>query len=263
MKPYLLALPIEVVGLPFRRALGEATKLGVSGIQIDAVGELTPATLTDTGRRELRTLVRSYNLEVSAVRCPLRRGLDSATDLEPRLDRICQAMALATDLGTNRVIVPLPKIAADQDSPIAITSREAIAHLTRHADRIGTLLCFEPGFDPGDKVSDYLASFDAGSLCVNFDPANLLMNGFDPLKALTQLAERIVYTHARDGRVSTVSGGPQEVPVGAGDIDWIVYLATLEAISYRGYLCVERETGDSRFADIASGIRFLRRFIAS
>jgi hypothetical protein len=35
----------------------------------------------------------------------------------------------------------------------------------------------EAGLDPGDKVRDYLDSFDTGSLMVTYDPANFLLNG--------------------------------------------------------------------------------------
>jgi len=58
-----------------------------------------------------------------------------------------------------------------------------------------------------------------------------------------------------------VSGGPKEVPVGAGDVEWMIYVATLESIDYRGYLTVDREDGDNKFADVAAGVKFLRRFV--
>ncbi|OWK46815.1 xylose isomerase [Fimbriiglobus ruber] len=237
--------------------------MGVNGVQIDAVGDLSPDKLTETGRREFRTLLRSYNLELTALNCPLRRGLDLAENLQPRIDHLRKVMQLAFDLGARKIVAPLPKLPGPEESqsPRATTARESITALGQYGDRVGTLVALEPGLDPGDKVRDYLNSFDIGSLAINFDPANLLLNGFDPLAGLTALAGKIVHTHARDGRTASPAGGPREVAVGSGDIDWLLYIATLESIEYRGYLTVDREASEHRFADVTAGVRFLRRFV--
>jgi sugar phosphate isomerase/epimerase len=158
------------------------------------------------------------------------------------------------------VIVPLPKVPEDAATPRALTAREALTALGSFGDRVGTVLALEAGLDPGDKVRDYLASFDTGSRLVNFDPANFLLNGFDPLACLAALAGTVAHTHARDARAATVGGGAREVPVGAGDVEWMVYVATLESIDYRGFLTVDREAGEDRFRDAAAGVQFLRRF---
>src|SRR5262249_43376905 len=76
---------LESLSLPLRRALAEAVRAGATGLQIDAVGELSPNKLSQTGRREFRNLLRSHDLELSALNCPLRRGLDSAEDQQPRI----------------------------------------------------------------------------------------------------------------------------------------------------------------------------------
>ena len=144
-----------------------------------------------------------------------------------------------------------------------LTIYESLTALGVFGDRVGTLLCLECGLDPGNKVSEYLNTYDTGSLAVNFDPANFLVNGFDPLASLTALAGKVAHTHSRDVRTTTVSGGRKEVSVGAGDIEWLIYVATLESIDYRGYLVVERQEGENRFADAAAGVKFLKRFVSS
>jgi sugar phosphate isomerase/epimerase len=138
--------------------------------------------------------------------------------------------------------------------------REALRALGSFGDRTGTRLALEAGLDPGAEVRDYLSAFDTGGLGVNFDPANFLLAGFDPLADLAALSGRVVHTHARDAR-TTAGGGGREVPVGGGDVDWAGYVATLESIGYQGYLAVDRESGTDRFADVAAGVRFLKRFI--
>lgn len=257
-----LGIVLETVGLPPRQALGEAAKLGVNGVQVSAVGDLAPDRLTATGRREFRTLLRGYNLELAAVYCPLRRGLDSADNLQKRVEHIRAVMQLAADLGTTVVGVPFPTVPAEPASPRAMVMREVLTDLAGFGDRVGIRLAVEPGLDPGATVREYLGTFDTGGLAVTFDPANFLLNRHDPLASLASFGELVVYTHARDGRAGRVSGSGGEVPVGAGDIDWMVYIATLESVGYHGFLTVDREEGTTKFADVAAGVRFLRRFVA-
>jgi len=255
-----LAVVLETTGLSLRRALPEIARLSVPGVQIDAVGDLTPDHLTATGRREFRTLLRSSNLELAALNIPLRQGLDVAENLQQRIDHIRKVMTLAPDLGTRKVVVPLPKLLDDATSAKAITLRESLLALANHGDRIGTLVALEVGFDPGDKVKQYLDGFDSGSLSITYDPANFLLNGFDPIKSLIELGPRVIHLHARDGRTANVGGGGREVPVGAGDLDWMVLVGTLESLEVHAFIAVDRESGDSRFADVAAGTKFLKRF---
>jgi sugar phosphate isomerase/epimerase len=256
-----LGIVLETTGLPVRRGLSAASELAVHGVQVDAAGDLAPDRLTETGRREFKNLLRTYNLEASALNCPLRRGLDVGEGGQQRIDHVRGVMRLASDLGCRKVIVPLPNLPDDPAAPRAVAMREALQALGSFGDRTGTQLALEAGLDPGAKVRDYLIAFDTGGLGVNFDPANFLLAGSDPLADLAALSGRVVHTHARDARTTAGSGGGREVPVGAGDIDWAGYVATLESIGYQGYLTVDRELGDARFADVAAGVRFLRRFV--
>jgi sugar phosphate isomerase/epimerase len=122
-------------------------------------------------------------------------------------------------------------------------------------------VALEAGLDPGDGVRDYLNTFDTGSLAVNYDPANFLLNGFDPLGSLAAMAGKVVHCHGRDARIAPASSGAREVPLGAGDIKWEDLVATLESIDYCGFIAVDRESGGDRAADVAAGVRFLQQFV--
>lgn len=252
---------LESLGLPFRTMLQRAAAMGVGGVQIDAIGDLQPGRLTETGRREMRTLLRSHNLECTALKLPLRHGIDTVENQDARVDLIRQTMSLAFELGPRQVIVPFPKMIDEVASPRAVAMRTALLDLGRHGDRIGTTLALEVGFDPTEKVRDYLNGFDCGSIGVHYDPVNLMLHGHDPVKSLLPLQGKIRHTQARDARLATVSQTAAEVPVGAGDIEWLGYFGTLTALDYRGWVVVKRETGDNRLADIEAGVKFLRRVI--
>jgi len=258
-----LGVVLETLGTPLRKALSEAARLAVPGVQIDAAGDIAPDQLTETGRRDFRNLLRSSNLELAALNVPLRRGLDVAENLQQRLDHVRKVMTLAPDLGTRRVVVAFPKVPDDAAAPRALLLRESLLNLGEYGDRIGVRLALEAGLDSGGKVRDYLKGFDSGSLAITYDPANFLLNGFDPLAAITTLGPQLCHVQARDGRTTTVSGVAREVPVGAGDLDWILIVAMLESVEYQGFAVVDRESGETRAADVAAGTRFLRRFMGA
>jgi L-ribulose-5-phosphate 3-epimerase len=256
-----IGVRLESFDLPLRRALEEASRLGVGGVQLDGVGDLGPDQLSQTGRRELRNLLRGHNLELTALGCPLRRGLGVPEGLETRLEYIKKVMALSFDLGPRKVIVQAGQVPDDPNTPAGQLLTESLLALSQAGDRSGAVLLLETGLESGETLARFLDRFDTGSLGVNLDPANLLMNGFDSVASARVLGGRVQHVHARDARLAGASRTAQEVPLGHGDIDWMQMLGVLEEIDYRGWLVVERESGDNRRGDVAAGVAFLRRFV--
>ncbi|HEY7424311.1 MAG TPA: sugar phosphate isomerase/epimerase family protein [Gemmataceae bacterium] len=256
-----IGIHLESLGLPLRRALAEASRLGVSGVQADAVGDLAPNALSETGRREFRHLLRAHNLELTALGCPLRRGLDASENQQPRIEHVQKVLTLSFDLGPRIVIVQAGAISDDAENPRMNLLSESLQTLARHGDRVGAILALETGLEDGAVLAAFLDRFDTGALGVNLDPANLLLHGFDPYAGVQALGRRIVHAHAKDARQASASRAAQEVPLGHGDIDWMKYLGTLEEVEYRGWLTIERETGDNRLADVAASVSFLRRLV--
>jgi L-ribulose-5-phosphate 3-epimerase len=254
-----LGVVLESLGLNFRQGLPQAAKLGVGGIQVDAVGDLSPERLTETGRRELRNLLKTFDQSVTALNLPLRRGLDNPENLQPRLEYMRAVMNLAFDLGSRTVIAPCPKLPGEGEAVRANLLRESLLDLGRHGDRVGAVVALEIGLDSPEAVRDYLDAFDVGSLKVNYDPSNLLINGFDPVKGIPPLHRRIAHVQARDARKSSVSRGAQEVALGAGDVDWLAFMATLAANEYRGWVVVKREMSEDKLKDVERAVGFLRR----
>lgn len=261
MSKLKIGVCLESLGLPLRRALHETERLGVLGVQVDAVGDLSPRTLSETGRREFLHLLRGHNLELTALGCPLRHGLDTAADQEARLDHVKRVLALSFDLGPRQAVVQAGRVPDDPESAQGRLLTEALLALGQYGDRIGATLALETGLESGEKLAEFLSRFDTGSLGVNLDPANLLLNGFDPYESARALHGRVVHSHAKDARQAGTSRVAQEVPLGHGDIDWMHYLSVLAEIDYQGWLVIERDSGDQRLADVAAGVSFLRRFV--
>lgn len=256
-----IGVTLDSFGLPLRRALEEAERLGVGGLLINAVGDLAPANLSQSGRRELRQRLGARHLELTALGCPLRHGLDVPENLEPRIEHVKQVMTLAYDLGPRIVTLQAGSVDGQDDDPRLGLLREALAALAAHGDRVGTTLALETGLDSGAALARFLSRFDTGSLGVNFDPANLLMNGFQPFEDLRALAGRIAHVQAKDARRHGPSRSAQEVPLGHGDLDWMNLISLLDEGDYRGWVVVQREAGSQRLRDIQEGVGFLRRFL--
>jgi L-ribulose-5-phosphate 3-epimerase len=256
-----IGLRLESLGLPLRRALQEAERLGVAGVQVDAAGDLSPANLLQTGRREFRHLLHSHNLELTALGCPLRHGLDVAQDQEQRLEHVREVMSLSYDLGARVAIVEAGQIPTDANDPRLGLLSEALRALGQHGDRTGTVLALETGLESGAVLRGFLDRFDTAGLGVNLDPANLLAHGFDPYASAQALHGKIVHVHAKDARQSSSSRTAQEVPLGHGDIDWMQFLGVLEEVGYRGWVTIEREYSTNRLPEAAAAVSFLRRFI--
>jgi sugar phosphate isomerase/epimerase len=256
-----LGIRLESLGLPLRRGLQEIARLGVRGVQVDATGDLSPNQLSQTGRREFRNVLRAHNLELTAVNCPLRHGLDIAEGQQARIEHLQNVLSLSFDLGPRLVIVQAGHVPEKPDPPAHQLMTEALLALGHYGDRTGTVLALETGLEPGEMLRDFLARFDTGGLGVNYDPANLVMNRLDPYEGARALRGLIRHAHAKDARAATASRAGQEVPLGHGDIDWMQFLSVLEEIEYHGWLTIERESGDHRLADVAAGVGFLRRFV--
>jgi L-ribulose-5-phosphate 3-epimerase len=246
------------LNLPWRQLLPALEKLGAAGLELEATGDLAPAQLSQTGRRELRHQLRSHGLEVAALACPLRRGLAAADNQDARLDYLKQALTMSYELGPRVVVVepgPLPRGADDPRGPLLT---DVLTVLGRHGDKVGAVLALETGLDDGAAVAQYLARFDTGGLGVSFNPGNLIMHGHAPIAAAKALGRHVVLVHAKDARAASASRAAQEVLLGRGDIDWLEMTATLAEIDYRGWLTITRATPMTP-AEAEANVQFLRR----
>jgi sugar phosphate isomerase/epimerase len=92
------------------------------------------------------------------------------------------------------------------------------------------------------------------AVCSYFDPANMVLyDKGDPIEALRTLGPWIGQVHIKDGIRTKVTGEwGEEVVVGTGDVDWKAFFTTLDEVGFTGDLCIEREAGTTRVADIAA-----------
>ena len=260
MANFRLGVVLEPLGLPPRKSFERAASLGAICVQFDVAGDLRPEALTQTGRREVKTILRSLGLQLAAVQVPLRRGLDVADDQQERIDHIRKAIDFAGELGAGCLVIPCPKLPADSETARSKVLKETLAAIGLHGLHRCAAVALECGIDSAETLEVWLTP--EVPLQVAFDPANFLANGHDPIAVLSKLARHIVHVQARDVRSGTLSGGAKEVAVGAGDVEWIPLVATLDAYDELAgvSVVVDREDGPQRALDVENGLKFLRRF---
>jgi sugar phosphate isomerase/epimerase len=232
-------------GGSIREQVVEAARLGARGVVVDAIGDLAPDRLSETGRREIRYLLRSVELSLIALSLPTRRPFDSLDQLDDRLRRAERAFGLAFELGTTLVLARVGALPPDTEPARREIFLSALRELARRADHRGVRLAIETGGEPGDVLAALLDSFDTTGLAASVDPAALLQNGIDPVAATRSLNAWVVHAYASDMTTApstrlvsqSVSGFP------AGVLDWESYLGALEEIAYRGYLTIWPDPG--------------------
>jgi sugar phosphate isomerase/epimerase len=247
---------------PVRDQLYEAARLGAKGVVVDAIGDLAPHRLSETGRREVRHILRSVELALVAVSLPTRRPFDTTEQLDDRMRRAEAAFAMAFELGTDVVLARVGAVPPEDDADRRRVFTDAVRELGLRADHRGVRLAIEAGTEPGAALRAFLESLGVPALAASIDPAHLLQIGIDPVQAARELADWVVHAYANDasgtGRIAAPNPRGFGFPPGA--LDWEEYLGALEEIAYRGFLTVwppPGRTAAAAFKEIAKRLEQL------
>jgi sugar phosphate isomerase/epimerase len=241
--PTMIANPLALrldVEQPLREQIRVAAKAGARGVVVDAAGDLAPHRLSETGRRELRHLLRSADIALTALNLPTRRPFDQIDQLDDRIRRAVSAFAMAFELGTNLVLARVGSVPPEETPERREIFVSALRELARRADHHGVRLAVETGADPGSKLRNFLDSLDQPTLAASIDPASLLRSGIDPVQAVRELESWVAHAYANDATDApgASSTNPRGYGFPPGSLDWEEYLGSLEEIGYRGFLTV-------------------------
>jgi len=253
-----IGIQLASLKLPFKKALLTAAQLGAAAVEIDLRNQLPREQLSQTGVRHVRKMLEDLNLRVSAAAFPTRRGYDVLDDLDRRIDATKDAMQLAYDLGTSVVINSVGRIPTEQSAAEWGTLTQSLADIGRFGQRVGVTLCAETGGESGQDLLRLIQALPEGSLGVNLDPGNLIVNGFSPLDATTVLGRHVLHVHAKDGVRDLAQQRGVEVPLGRGSCEFPVLLAILEQNEYSGYVTIERQNSPDPQTEIAAAVKFLK-----
>lgn len=253
-----VGIQLASLRLPFKQALHTARELGAEAVEIDARGEIKPRDLTRTALRQIRKMLDDLNLRVSAVTFRTRRGYNVLHELDKRIEATKEAMQFAYDLGASVVVNQVGRVPAEPQGAEWSLLLQTLADLGRHGQKVGAVLAASTGSESGADLRRLIDALPTGSLGVNFDPGNLLINGFSASEAMRDLAEHTLHVHAKDGVRDLAIGRGLEVPLGRGSADFPNLLAILEERQYRGYLTIAREQCQNPLFEIGQAVEYLR-----
>lgn len=256
-----VGIQLASLQLPFRKALHTAAELGADGVEIDARNDLKPHDLSRTGLRQLRKTLDDRNLRVCAVGFQTRRGYEVLEDLDRRVEATKQAMQFAYDLGASVVINQVGQIPTEPGGLQWDLLVQVLTDLGRFGQRVGAMLAVETGAEDATTLRQLLDALPAGSIGINLDPGNLIVNGFSASDAAKQLGEHVMHVHAKDGVRDLAQGRGLETQLGRGAVDFAEILAILEEHEYRGYFTIERQRASDPVLEVGQAVQYLRNLV--
>jgi sugar phosphate isomerase/epimerase len=278
MSDFKIGVMVDSFRVGIEEGIRKAKQAGASGIQMYAVeGPMAPENLSSHRRKEILGMVEDNGLVVSAVCGDMGGGFVKREENGWRIEKSKRIMDLAKDLKSGIITTHIGVIPEDISHPRWKILQDACETLGEYGENVGAAFAVETGPEPSAVLRKFLDSLKTKGVKVNLDPANLVMvTGDDPVKAVQTLKDYIVHTHAKDG-IMLKKGNPEiiyhmiesdnedegfrEVPLGEGSVKFPEYLRALEAISYKGFLTIEREVGEDPERDIRMSVKFLNNVI--
>lgn len=279
MYNFSIGVMLESFRQPTDIALRKAREIGAKGIQVYATkGERAPENMTADKRREFLDKVKSEGLVISALCGDLGKGFHNP-ELNPALiEKSKRILDMAKELETNIVTTHIGVVPSDPNHDRYKIMQEACFELAEYADSLDAHFAIETGPETSEVLKGFLDTLHSTGVAVNLDPANLVMvTADDPVKAVYNLKDYIVHTHAKDGRRNYYRAPEEiygltekkmlaepsftELPLGTGNVDFPAYLKALDDIGYHGFLTIEREVGSDPEKDIRTAVEFLNNLI--
>ena len=234
-----LALRLDA-NQPVRDQFYAAARLGARGVVLDAIGDLAPHRLSETGRRELRHVLKTVELSLVGLSLPTRRSFDTTEQLDDRIRRADAAFGMAYELGTTLVLARAGALPPEDEPPRREAFTNALRELGGRAEHRGVRLALETGSEPGADLNSFLEALSVPSLAASINPTSALQASIDPVRCVRELGGWVVHAYGGDatGRAGVAGPNPRGFGFPAGALDWAEYLGALEEIGYRGFLTI-------------------------
>ena len=177
------------------------------------------------------------------------------------LRHVSQSAEIAARLGLPLVTFHAGFLPPDAGDPAHAKMLERLAQVADAFAARSVEVAFETGQETAPVLVDFLIKLGRKNVGVNFDPANIVLYDHgDPIEALRTLGPWLKQIHIKDGtRTRTPGTWGEEVVTGTGDVPWKEFFATLRAVNFDGWCCIEREAGTTRVEDIRAARELVER----
>ena len=170
------------------------------------------------------------------------------------LDHIQTAARLADELGLPLVSFHAGFLPHEESDPDYLKLQQRLRQIAGIFAQRDIALALETGQETAASLCAFLETLACPNVGVNFDPANMILYGKgDPIEAMRVLGPWIRQVHLKDAKATLQPGTwGEEVIAGTGEVAWPAFFATLADLGFGGDICIEREAGCQRAADILS-----------
>ena len=203
---------------------------GFSGVQLDPrIGELDLLSLSQSGRRELLSVIRGNELELISLRLDLgAKGLAGGNDIDAGLDRIEKVLLAAAGLQSRLLCVDLGPPPSDM----------AMEELARRADRHGVALALRSDLTGFVDLQKAVRTNDCPWFLIDLDPVAILRDDLSEGELFSRIGEKITHVRGRDAILGS-QGRTKPAVISRGSVDWKQLLANLEGVGYRGWFTID------------------------
>ena len=168
---------------------------------------------------------------------------------------------LAVQLGLKLVTFHAGFLPHEETDPSFAKLQDRVRRIADLFQTRGIGLGLETGQETADTLALFLRKLDHRGVGVNLDPANILLyDKGDPVAAVGTVGPWLKQCHLKDAVRTKVPGTwGKEVVLGTGQVDWKAFFKALEGAGFAGNLCIEREAGTQREADIRTAREYVER----
>lgn len=202
--------------LELKRAIATVRTLGFDALELSAQdGEVSPKSLSASGRRHLARLVVSNGLDLASLGVEFRgKGIADPAHVDECIHSAIETLRLAADMGANAVSCDLGGLDLD-----------ALRTLADHADRYNTPFAIRASTASPRDLEALIHAVDCPLIRASIDPAAMLMAGWDPIQGVEALGSHLALTYVRDAVRGASGRSGYETALGAGSLDLHAYLA--------------------------------------
>lgn len=218
-------------GVDFRESVKILADLGLGGLIFEAIGELGPHKLSQTGRREVRALLRSSEIALDAVALPMRRSIAERDQWDERLFRMTGAMAMAFEMGVRDVVV-MPGSISQTDPRKPIYS-EHLKQMADTAEHHGVRLVCDVGMESAESLISIIREVAHPALALSLAPGRLIAMGQSVEHVASAAHDLVSMVYATDPEFLGLGFAAQGLTV-----NWQETLSLLEEMDYRGRLTI-------------------------
>lgn len=229
---------------------------GIRSVEVNAHPQ-APKHLLDIGNDESVIKIANWASEAGVeIICIAARNdftIPEKTALETEIQRVQRFVDIAKQLGAKFVRLLSGSHRIDCiPNEVFTRLHYAFNKIGDYAQEKGVKITIENHGGPtatGQRVVKIMEGIKSPAVGLNYDPANFLNQGTDPLMALRYILPWVNYSHWKD--VRWANGEPQFCAFGAGEIVWQPIIKELLNSGYQGYWAVEYEEP----ADVQQGTK--------